>query len=202
MLLLSTGARSIVVKALPAPGGIPFSKLNVTTKLFIMKKLCLLAIALCTVCATHAQTEFSVPDLTIEEKFDAAKAHMYRHICSAIVEAKAGGMTPEEFGKKLGRQWIPVWDNNPEFEQLVNFSIWSWAALSDEVKILEQSTEKVVVLVPSLSREMEEAPILESFSIEDLVAYFDGMMSEIATHLGFSMKMTWGDQGMKAVITR
>ena len=74
--------------------------------------------------------------------------------------------------------------------------------MSDELKILEQSADKVVYLVPSLSKELEEAPILESFSIEDLVAYFDGMMSEIATHLDFSMKMTWGDQGMKAVITR
>lgn len=167
-----------------------------------MKKLCLLAIALCTLCATQAQTEFSVPDITIEQKFDAAKALMYRNICSVIVEAKTGGMTPEEFGRKIGRQWFPVWDNNPGFEQFVGFSIWSWAALSDEVKILEQSVDKVVVLVPSLSKEIEEAPMLESFSIEDLVAYFDGMMSEIATHLDFSMKMTWGDQGMKAVITR
>lgn len=167
-----------------------------------MKKLCLLAIALCTVCVTHAQTEFSVPDITIEEKLDAAKALMYRNIGSAIVEAKAGGMTAEEYGKKLGRQWFPVWDNNPGFEQLVNFSIWSWAALTDEVKILEQSADKVVYLVPSLSRELEEAPLLESFSIEDMVAFFDGMMSEIAAHLGFSMKLTWGDEGMKAVISR
>ena len=167
-----------------------------------MKKLFLLTIVLCTVCATHAQTEFSIPDLTIEEKFDAAKSMMYRNICSVIVEAKTGGMTPEEFGRNVGRHWFPVWDDNPTFEQFVGFSLWSWTVQSEEVKILEQSADKVVLLVPSLSRELEEAPILESFSIEDLVAYFDGMMSEIATHLGFSMKMTWGDQGMKAVITR
>jgi len=167
-----------------------------------MKKLCLLAIAVCTVCAAHAQTEFSVPDLTIEEKFNAAKALMYRNICSAIVEAKNGGITPEEFGNKIGQQWLPVWDNNPEFGQFVGFTIWSWAALSDEVNILEQSADKVVVQVPSLSKELEEAPILESFSIEDLVAYFDGMMGVIATHLDFNIKMSWGDQGMKAVISR
>lgn len=167
-----------------------------------MKKLFLLAIVLCAVCTTHAQTEFSVPDLTIEEKFDAAKALMYRNICSAIVEAKNGGITAEEFGKIIGKQWIPVWDNNTEFDQFVGFSIWSWAALSDEVKILEQSADKVVLLVPSLSKEMEEAPILESFSIEDLVAYFDGMMGVIATHLDYNIKLSWGDKGMKTVITR
>ncbi len=167
-----------------------------------MKKLFLLSILLSIVCATHAQTEFSVPDLTIEQKFDAAKALMYRNICSAIVEAKTGGMTAEEFGRNIGRQWNPVWDNNPGFEQFVGFSIWSWAVLSEEVKIMEQSADKVVVLVPSLSEELEEAPILESFSIEDLVAYFDGMMGEIATHLDFNMKITWGDQGMIAVITK
>ena len=167
-----------------------------------MKKLCLLAIALFTVCTSYAQTELSVPDLTIEEKFDVAKAMMYRNICSAIVEAKNGGMTPEEFGKIIGRQWIPVWDKSTGFEQFVGFSIWSWSALSDEVKILEQSADKVELLVPSVSKELEEEPVLESFSIEDLVAYFDGMMGEIARHLDFSMKISWGDKGMSMVITR
>ena len=167
-----------------------------------MKKLCLLAIALCTVCATHAQTEFSIPDLTIEEKLDGTKTMMYRNICIVIVEAKTGGMTPEEFGKKVGRHWVPAWGDNPTFEQFVSFSILNWSVQSDEVKILEKSADKVVILVPSLSRELEEAPILESFSIEDVVAYFDGLMGEVATQLGFSMKMTWGDEGMKAVITR
>jgi len=167
-----------------------------------MKKLFLLAIVLCTVCATYAQTEFSIPDLTLEEKFDATTALMYRNICIVIVDAKTRGMTPEEFGKKIGRHWVPAWGDNPTFEQFVNFSIWNWSVQSEEVKILEQSADKVVLLVPSLSKELEEAPILESFSIEDLVAYFDGMMSEVATQLGFSMKMTWGDEGMKAVMTR
>ena len=167
-----------------------------------MKKLFLLAIVLCTVCATHAQTEFSIPDLTMEERFDGTKTMMYRNICIVIVEAKNGGMTPEEFGKKVGRLWVPAWGDNPTFEQFVGFSIWSWAAQSEEVKILEQSADKVVYLVPSLSKELEEAPILESFSIEDVVAYYNGMMREVATQLGFSMKMSWGDEGMKAVISR
>ena len=60
----------------------------------------------------------------------------------------------------------------------------------------------MILLVPSLSKEVEEAPMLESFSIEDLVAYYDGMMSVIATYLGYSMKMSWGDEGMRSVITR
>ena len=167
-----------------------------------MKKLCLLAIALCTVCATHAQTEFSVPDFTLEQKYDATKALMNRNICSAIVVAKAEGMSAEEFGRKNGRLWIPNWDKSTEFEQFVDFAIWAWAVLTDEVKILEQSANKVVLLVPSLSKELEEEPVLDAFSIEDLVAYYDGIMQEIATHLDFNMKMSWGDQGMKAVISK
>lgn len=167
-----------------------------------MKKLCLLAIALFTVCASYAQTEFSVPDLTIEEKFNTAKAMMYRNICSAIVEAKTGGMTPEEFGKKIGRQYAPGWEDNGGFDEFVGFSIWYWAALADEVKILEQSADKVELLVPSVSKELEEAPVMESFSIEDLIAYFDGMMGEIATHLDFNVKLSWGDKGMSMVFTR
>lgn len=167
-----------------------------------MKKLCLFIIALCTVCGIHAQTEFSVPDLTLEQKFDATKALMNRNICSCIVAAKAEGLSAEEYGKKIGQQWIPVWDKNTGFEEFIGFNLWAWAVLADEVKILEQSDDKVVLLVPSVDKELEEAPVLETFAIEDLVAYNDGMMQVIAAHLGYKMKLSWGDSGMTAVIAK
>ena len=167
-----------------------------------MKKLCLLAIALCTVCASYAQTELSVPDLTLEQKLGATKALMNRNICSCIVEAKTSGISAEEYGKKIGQQWIPVWEKTTGFEEFVGFNLWAWAVMADEVKVSEQSADKVVLVIPSVDKELEEAPILETFSIEDLVAYNSGMMQVIAAHLGYKMKLSWGDNGMTAVISK
>ena len=167
-----------------------------------MKKLCLLAIALCTVCAVHAQTQFSVPDLTLQEKYDGIKILMNRNFCSFFVLVKAEGGSAEELGRNLGKLWVPLWDKSTTFEDFVGFNLWAWATSTEEVKILEQSSDKVVVLVPSLDKELEESPIMEGFSIEDLVDYYDGMMQEIATHLGFKLTQSWGDKGLTAVISK
>ena len=167
-----------------------------------MKKLCLLAIALCTVCAAHAQTEFSVPDLTLQEKYDGIKILMNRNFSGFFVVAKAEGGSAEELGRKMGKLYAPLWDKSTTFEDFVGFNLWAWATSTDEVKILEQSPDKVVVLVPSLDKELEESPIMEGFSIEDLVAFYNGMMQEVATHLGFKITQSWGEQGMTAVISK
>ena len=167
-----------------------------------MKKLFWLAIALCTVCAVHAQTEFSVPDLTLQEKNDGIKILMNRNFSSFILVAKEEGRSAEELGRKIGKLYAPLWDKSTTFEDFVGFNLWAWATMMDEVKILEQSADKVVVLVPSLDKELEESPIMEGFSIENLVGFYDGMMQEVATHLGFSEKMSWGDNGMTAEISR
>ncbi len=114
-----------------------------------MKKLFLITIVLSFVCAANAQTVFSVPTPTAENRStDQTRALLYNNILALITVAKDDGITAEELGRKLGKKF--PWDENSTFEQLVNFMLFSWACMSDSVKIIEQSNEKVVITVPHI----------------------------------------------------
>lgn len=153
------------------------------------------------VCAANAQTEFSVPTPTTEEKANMNKMLMNNNILALITVAKNEGITAEELGKKSGAVFFPYWDENSEYEQFVNFALYSWACSADGVQIIEQSSDKVVITVSSLYQQLEEQGVLFGSSVEDYTAFFNAMMSAIAVHLGYSFEMTRGEKGYRIVIT-
>jgi hypothetical protein len=168
-----------------------------------MKRICLtITIVVFIVCAVNAQTEFSVPTPTMEQKYNTTKMFMYNNILALITVAKGEGMTAEEFGKKSGEVFVPGWDENTGFEQFVNFALNSWACLSDDVKIIEQSDDKVVIIVPSVYQQLENQGVLFGSSVEELIAFFNAMHKVIANHFDVGFDMTWGEEGLKTVITK
>ena len=102
-----------------------------------MKKIFLLSIALFLVCSANAQTEFSVPTPTMDQKFNSAKTHFYNTTLALLTVAKGEGITAVELGKKVGEVFIPAWDENGGFEPFVKF-ILGWACLGEGVQIIEQ----------------------------------------------------------------
>ena len=169
---------------------------------FIMKKLFLLSILLSVVCATHAQTEFSVPAPTLEEKNNMNKMLMHNNLLGLITVAKNEGTTAEELGKKSGTLAFPYWDENSKFEQFVNFALYAWACMAENVQIIEQSNEKLVVMFSSMYQPLEEQGVFLGTTIEDYTAFHNAAMSAVAIHLGYTFEMTWGEEGYRAVITK
>jgi len=167
-----------------------------------MKKLFLVSIVLSFVCATHAQTEFSVPTPTLEEKNNMNEMLMHNNILSLITVAKNEGITVEDLGKKAAAVVFPYWDENSEYEQFVNFALYAWACMADDVQIIEQSNEKLVVTFSSMYQPLEEQGVFLGTSVEDYTAFFNAVMSEIAVHLGYTFKMTWGEEGYRIVFTQ
>ena len=110
-----------------------------------MKKLFLLSILLSVVCATYAQTEFSVPTPTMEQKYNTTKSLLNNTILGLITVAKSEGITVEELGKKVGALAFPYWEENSEYEQLVNFTLNWLVSSGDGIQIVEQSSEKIVI---------------------------------------------------------
>jgi hypothetical protein len=166
-----------------------------------MKKLYLLSILLSLVCAIHAQTDYSVPTPTMEQKFDVTKMHMYNITLAQITVAKGDGMTAAELGKKVGAMFIPAWDENGGFEPYVEFILNGWACTADDVQIIEQTNEKLVVMISSMYQPIENQGVLFGSSVEDLTAYFNAMLNEIAVHYGRSLEMTRGEEGYRIEIT-
>ncbi len=167
-----------------------------------MKKICLLSIALILVCAANAQTEFTVPTPTTEQKFNWTKMVMNNSNLSFITVAKNEGITAEELGKKIGAIFVPVWDENGGFEPFVNFMLRSWACYADSVQIIEQSDEKLVVMYSSMYKPLENQGVLFGSSVEDYITYYNAMWNEIAVHYNRSIEMTRGEKGYRIVITR
>jgi len=165
-----------------------------------MKKLFLLSIVLSLVCVVNAQTTFEVPTPTAEQRYNVTRALSYNNILALITVAKDDGMTPEELGRKLGKKF--PWDENTTFEQLVNFMLFSIACTAEDVQIIEQSNEKIVFTTPHIYPGLEDQGIIYGSTVEDLVAYFDGFIDEIANALGFSCHWTWGEAGLKIEMTQ
>jgi hypothetical protein len=165
-----------------------------------MKKICLLSIVLFIVCLVNAQTTFSVPTPTAEQKYNTTRNLLYNNILALINIAKSDGMTAEELGKRIGEKF--PWNEDATFEQLVNFTLRSWACMSDSVKIIEQSNEKVVITVPHIYPGLENQGVIYGSSLEDLIAYWDAMMGEIANPLDLSCDWTWGEEGLKVVVAQ
>jgi hypothetical protein len=166
-----------------------------------MKKICLLSIALFLACAVNAQTTFTVPTPTMEEKAGMNKVLMNNNILALITVAKNEGITAEDLGKKSGEIFCPAWDENGGYEPFINFILYSWVCLTDSVKIIEQTNEKLVVMVSSLYHPLEEQGTLFGTSVEDYTAFFNAMLNKIAVHLGHSLEMTRGEKGYKLVFT-
>jgi len=166
-----------------------------------MKKIYLLSIVLSIVFASHAQTTFTIPTPTMDQKLDMAKMLYNNTVLSLITVAKSEGITAEEFGKKCGAVFVPIWDANGGFEPFVKFLLNSWACSADGVQIIEQSSDKLGDMVLSMYQPLEEQGVLFGSSVEYYIAFFNAMLSEIAVHYGHSFEMTRGEEGYKIVIT-
>jgi hypothetical protein len=167
-----------------------------------MKKIFLFSLLLSIVLGSNAQTKFSVPVPNMEQKYNSTRALLYNNILALINIAKSDGMTADELGKKSGALFFPYWDEHNTFEQYVNFSLSSWAFMSDSVKIIEQSNEKVVFTFPHIYPALESQGVLVGSSLEDLIAYFDALMGAIAKRINLSCDITWGEEGMKTEIAK
>jgi len=167
-----------------------------------MKKISLLSLALFLVCAANAQTKFSVPARTLQQMYNGTRNLMYNYIISSINLAKSDGMTVEEFGKKSGAVFIPLWDEKTGFEQFVNYMLGYWANLSDSVQIIEQSNEKVVITVPHIYPWFENQGVVVGVSLEDLIVFVNEVHRVIANHFDLGFDLTWGEEGLKTVITQ
>jgi hypothetical protein len=165
-----------------------------------MKKILLFSVLLSIVLALNAQTQFSVPTRTLQQKYNYSRMLLYNNVLALINIAKSDGTTPAELGKSIGEKF--PWDKNSTYEQLVNFMLTATASLTDSVKIIEQSNEKIVFTAPHIYPNLERQGVIYGSTVEELIEYWDAMMVAIANPLGISCKWTWGEEGQKIEISK
>lgn len=167
-----------------------------------MKKLFLLSIVFSIVSVSHAQTTFSVPTPTMEQKYNSTRWLMNNYILSSISVAKSDGMTAEEFAKKSGEVFVPLWDENTGFEEIVKYMLDYWAWLADDVQIIEQSKEKIVITIPHIYPWLEDEGVLVGVSLEEFLEYLNTVHATVFNHFDVGFDLTMGEEGFKTVITQ
>jgi len=167
-----------------------------------MIRFFLISILLSLVCVTYAQTEFSVPTPTLQQKQNMSRLIMNNMIASCINVAKSDGITAEEFGKKCGEAFIPIWDENTGFEQIVEWMLTYWTNLTDDAPIVEQSNEKVVITVPHIYPVLENQDDFLGVSLEEFVAYINAAHVALFNHFDVGFDLTMEEEGFKTVITK
>ena len=163
-----------------------------------MKKIWLFSLFLLLAYIASAQTQFSVPTPTLQQKYIYSRMLLYNNILGLIDNAKSNGITPAELGKSIGEKF--AWDEKSTYEQLVNFMLTAQASLTDSVKIIEQSNDKIVFTAPHIYPALENQGVIYGSTVEELIEYWDAMMKAIAKPLGISCKWTWGEEGQKIEI--
>ena len=167
-----------------------------------MKKFLLISIVLSLFCASYAQTEFSVPTPTLQQKHNMSRLIMNNMIASCINVAKSDGMTAEEYGKQCGEAFIPIWDEETGFEQCVEWMLTYWTNLTDDAPIVEQSNEKVVITVPHIYPLLENRDDFLGVSLEEFLAYIKAAHVVLFNHFDVGFDLSRGEEGFKTVITK
>lgn len=167
-----------------------------------MKKICLFSVLLLLVIVASAQTKFSVPVPTMGQKYNLAKAFMYNNVLVGINVAKSAGMTAEEYSKKCGAVFAPEWNKDMGFDQFVNTVLGHWSCLSDSLRIIEQSDEKVVFTVQHIYPQLENQGVMFGTSFEEIVQHWDIVYGAIADYLNLNCKTTKVQKGVEISISR
>ena len=167
-----------------------------------MKKVFLFTTMLFIVCAVNAQTEFTVPKPTPEQKYNLARGWWYNTLLTSMSVAKDAGMTVEQFSKKSGEIYAELWDAEMGFTQFTNNMLYYMSCVSDSIKIVKQSEEKVVFISSPIYPPLENQGTLFGSSLEEVVLCFDLVYSEIADHLNLNCNVTLVEEGLQFEISQ
>ncbi|HYQ57961.1 MAG TPA: hypothetical protein VEP89_11520 [Draconibacterium sp.] len=85
-----------------------------------MKILNIVFGALLSVSTLFAQESFSVPQLTPEQETEVLYNHVVAYFAAGLSMAKENGVSPEEYGKYIGDQFMVFWDPEAGFPFFVN----------------------------------------------------------------------------------
>lgn len=162
-----------------------------------MKKICLLTILLFAVCAANAQTEFTVPTPTPEQKYNFTRGFWYNTLLTSISVAKDEGMTVEEFSMKSVEYYAALWAAELDFNQFTKRMLLYNSCISDSTKIVKQSEEKVVFIISPVS-----PPSLFGSSLEELVEYWDVIYSYVANRYKLNCNVSLVEEGVQFEISQ
>ena len=141
----------------------------------------------------NAQEQFSVPQLTDEQKTEVLHSHVIAYAVAWISFAKEHGVEPEDYGKFIGNKFTAYWNPNDGFPMLVNRMMYILNGLhhANEMQIVSQNGNSITFKVKNVDLSFQNGPIFD-VSYQDFLECSYGIISVVAKHMNseFSHEMT------------
>ncbi len=160
-----------------------------------MKKLSLITISFLFINFIVAQEKFTVPELSTQQKTDILYNHVIAYAVAGISFAKTQGVTPESYGKYIGKKFIPYWNPEAGFHVFVKgiLDILSGINSNNEMQIISQSEKMIRFKLKNVDLSFQKGPMLGVTYNEYLECSY-GIISLLAEHMNvkFSHKISEG----------
>jgi len=158
-----------------------------------MKTIRLLIILLLFTGFLNAQENFSVPQVTNDQKIEILYSHVIAYAVTGISFAKSQGVSAEAYGKFMGEKFTDFWDPSTGFPLLVNQLMFILAGMhpDNQMQIVNQDEKSITVKMKNVDISFQNGPMFD-VTYQDFLDCSYGIISVLAEfmHSGFSHKMT------------
>jgi len=122
----------------------------------------------------------------------------------SISYAKTQGLTAAEYGSLIGDQFKYSWNKEAGFEGFVNGWLYSAACfLADPgTEIIINTAEKVKFKTRLWGASIKVNEPLYGVTYEEVVDYFEAMVTKIADYMGANSEISYDDEWMYFTITK
>lgn len=143
-----------------------------------------------------AQQPFVVPEVSSDQEKEILYNHVMAYLATGITFAKSKGVSPEEYGKYIGKQFKPYWSPEQGFPALANTTMFLLKGMhpNNEMQIVEQSERMICFKLKNVDALFLHGPAY-GMTYKEMLECSKGVLSTIATHMDASFKHQTTDGG-------
>lgn len=149
-----------------------------------------------------AQAKSDLPKLTDAQKAETLAFNSTAVHAGSIAYAKSIGKTPKEYGQAIGRLFGPSWAqakaSGQELRSVVEHMNSVAQAFNSPVELVNFSAKEAIIKRGMLLQDPKMAGLFTSLGVtaQDMEAWNEGVMGEIATGLGLSLEQRQDGQNV------
>ena len=140
-----------------------------------------------------AQGNFVVPEVTPEQKQEVLYNHVIAYSTTGISFAKSQGVTPAEYGKFIGKNFLPFWNPEGGLNVFANGMMFILAGMHPDngLQIVKQSDKMIVFQLKNVDMPFRQGPQY-GVTLKEFLDFSSSLISVLANHMNvsFSDEMT------------